>query len=263
MDGGGWCISRHPTHRNRRKPFLVDNVLLGEKFRERFTDGFRRLVVHGKLRLEEEWAVLLSSSELEAWLDKVIQSNWNVFIEGPPHGKSDPVQVLKYLARYMTGGPISDRRIIGDENDHVTFWARSKNKADSNRSRPFELPGKEFVRRWSMHVLPKGYTRSRSYGGYHGVKRQDYLNRCRELLAVLQCSESPDLSEPAEWTDAAERPSPKCRNCKLSMCCIVDEPRPSWREIFQRRIYMDAVIYSPMHHNRYAGLPPLPHKPDV
>jgi hypothetical protein len=74
--------------------------------------------------------------------------------------------VLKYLARYMTGGPISDRRIISDAASKVTFWARSKEKATGNQSQPFSLQGREFVRRWAMHILPKGYTRSRSYGGY-------------------------------------------------------------------------------------------------
>ena len=104
----------------------MENVLLAQTFREKFADGFRRLVRRGKLRLEEEWAKLLEPQELEAWLDEVTESDWNVFIEGPPHGKSRPEHVLKYLARYMTGGPISDRRIISDENHHVTFWARSK-----------------------------------------------------------------------------------------------------------------------------------------
>ncbi len=146
-DGGRWVTSRHPTQRNRRKPYLVDNVLLGQTFREKFTDGFRRLVRGGKLRLEGDWAILLEPQELEAWLIEVTESDWNVFIEGPPKGKSNPVWVLKYLACYMTGGPISNRRIIRDENDHVTFWARSKNKAEGNRPRPFELCGKEFVRR--------------------------------------------------------------------------------------------------------------------
>jgi len=125
----------------------VDNVLLGRTFRKKFTDGFRRLVRAGKLRLEEEWARLLDCGQLEAWLTEVTQPDWNVFIEGPPRGKSDPEQVLKYLARYMAGGPIADRRIIHDENGRVAFWARSRNKAAGNRPRPFELSGKEFVRR--------------------------------------------------------------------------------------------------------------------
>jgi hypothetical protein len=125
----------------------VDNVLLGRSFREKFTDGFRRLARAGKLRLKKEWARLLDCEQLEAWLTEVTQPDWNVFIEGLPRGKSNPEQVLKYLARYMAGGPIAGRRMIRDENGRVTFWARSKNKAQGNLPRPFELSGKEFVRR--------------------------------------------------------------------------------------------------------------------
>jgi hypothetical protein len=245
---------------------LVDNVLLGRTFREKFADGFRRLVRRGKLRLEGEWAKLLDPTELEAWLTEVTQSDWNVFIEGPPNGKSDPAYVLKYLARYLTGGPISDRRIIRDQNDRVSFWARSKNKAAGNRPREFELPGKEFVRRWSMHILPKGYTRSRCCGGFHGSKRKSYLSRCRELLTMA----GPTSADPeaAASPEAIERPErmqttvPNCPRCEIAMCCIQKHPRPSWKEVFKRGIYADAAIYSPMNHSRYKGLPAFPYQPD-
>ena len=90
--------------------------------------------------------------------------------------KSRPTDVLKYLARYIAGGPISDRRLISDEDGVVTFWARSKDKGKDKRSEQFPLKGTEFVRRWTMHILPKGYTRSRAYGGYHGTKRAAYLD---------------------------------------------------------------------------------------
>jgi hypothetical protein len=232
----------------------VDNVLLGRRFRKKFVDGFRRLVRNGKLRLEGEWSKLLEPRELESWLAKVTESDWNVFIEGPPDGKSTPVEVLKYLARYVTGGPISDGRIIRDENDYVTFWARSKNKAEGNRSRPFSLPGKEFVRRWSMHILPKGYIRSRWFGGYHGSKRRDYLNHCQELLAI---PDPPPIELP-EWTEPSP---PTCPRCDIEMYCIVRQARPSWKEVFERRIYADPAIYSPMHHIRITGFPAFPHEP--
>jgi len=254
LDGGSWIASRHATHRNRRKPYLVDNVLLGRRFRKKFTDGFRRLVRGGKLRLEGDWAKLLEPKELEAWLAKVTQSDWNVFIEGPPNGTSDPDQVLKYLARYMTGGPISNSRILSDENGRVTFQARSKNKAQGNRSRPFPLSGKEFVRRWSMHILPKGYTRSRCFGGYHGAKRKDYLNRCRESLTI------PD-SPPIEPPERMEASAPTCPRCNIEMHCIEKQRRPSWKEVFDRRVYADPATYSPMHHSRYTGFPAMAHEP--
>ena len=204
-EGGSRAVIRPKRHRN--KPFLVDNGLLGQTFREKFVDGFRRRALAGKLRLEAEWAWLREPQQLEAWLTQLTQSDWNVFIEGPPHGQSDPVQVLKYLARYLTGGPISDRRILRDENGQVTFWARSKDKAAGNPSRPFELSGREFVRRWAMHILPQGYTRSRSYGGYHGSQRQDYLARCRALLgtATYTSPPSPQRVEPSDLNARAAR----------------------------------------------------------
>lgn len=257
LDGESWITSRHSTQRNRRKPYLVDNTLLGQRFREKFAAGFRRLVRAGKLRLDGEWSKLQDPKELKAWLDKVTEPVWNVFIEGPPKGKSNPDQLLKYLAGYMSGGPISNGRILGDEHGHVVFWARSKNKAQGNLSRPFSLSGREFVRRWSLHILPKGYTRSRCYGGYHGSKRKDYLNRCRELLGTQD-------SSPIEGPEPMEREEPSlpvCPRCNIEMDCIEQQRRPSWKEVFERRIYADPGIYSPLHHIRNTGFPAFAHEP--
>jgi hypothetical protein len=249
LDGPRWITSRHPTQRRRRKPYLVDNEELGRKFREHFVNGLRRLVRQEKLRLEGEWSKLNDPTKREAWFDELTATDWNVFIEGPPHGKSQPTHVLKYLVRYVTGGPIADRRIISDEDGQMTFWARSKDKATGNQSQPFPLSGREFVRRWAMHILPKGYTRSRSYGGYHGPKRQDYLARCRELLEITD-----DPEETREPNEAPERSLPTCPRCEIPMVCIAQQARPSWKQIFTRDIHADSSLYSPMHHIQF-GLP--------
>jgi hypothetical protein len=244
LDGLRWITSRHPTQPRRRKPYLVDNTELGHKFREHYVDGLRRLVCNGKLRLEGEWYWLQDPTQREAWLDELSAPDWNVFVEGPPHGKSRPTDVLKYLARYMTGGPISDRRLISDEDGVVTFWARSKEKGQDSRYEEFSLKGTEFVRRWTMHILPKGYTRSRAYGGYHGSKRAAYLEACRRLLGIA-------VDAPVSTDDRledAESSGPTCPHCDIAMLCIRRQSRPSWKKIFERDIYSDPAIYSPMHH---------------
>ena len=87
-------VARHPTQRNRRKPYLTDNIELGRVFRKKFAGGLRRLVSSGKLKLQDEWAKLRDRKELKAWLDEITESDWNVFIEGPPHGRSRPVGKL-------------------------------------------------------------------------------------------------------------------------------------------------------------------------
>jgi hypothetical protein len=108
-------------------------------------------------------------------------------VEGPPRGESRPEHVLRYLTRYLSGGPIHDGRIIADEDGWIKFWARSRDKRKPGRLLEKklvekELWGPEFVRRWAMHILPKGFVRSRRYGGYHTTQSQAYLARCRELL---------------------------------------------------------------------------------
>lgn len=208
-----------------------------------------RLIRREELRLEDDWGKLRQPQHLKTWMDTLTAPDWNVFIEGPPQGKSHPRQVLKYLARYMSGGPIADSRIISDDHKQVTFWARSKNKQQNHRRRPFPLTGAEFVRRWSMHILPKGFTRSRCYGGFSNHHRKTYLRQCRERLSI----QVPAPAAPTT-TDSA----PKCPRCKIEMLCIERQPRPSWREVFDHQIHRHPSIYSPLLHINQRGPPALP-----
>lgn len=243
LDGERWVKSRHPTQPRRREPYLTDNVDLGREFRKQFVNGLRRMIRRDKLRIDGGYAFLRDPAKREAWLKKLQATDWNVFIKGPPQAHSQPEHVVKYLARYMSGGPIADRRLIREEDEKVIFWARSKDKSKNNSPERFTLRGHEFVRRWTMHILPKGYTRSRSYGGFHGSKRQDYLSRCRQLLEVSQ-----DHDDSPRSSHDEEPRLPKCVRCKISMDCIVAADRPSWREIFNVTLHRDPHLYSPLHH---------------
>ena len=102
-----------------------------------------------------------------------------VFVQPPPKNDSDPSHVLPYLARYMTGGPISDRRLLRWDGDHITFAARSRDK--SGRQKPVTLTAREFIRRWSLHILPAGFMKSRTYGGWSNTQRHDYRAVCQSL----------------------------------------------------------------------------------
>lgn len=241
LDGKQWITTKHPAHKNRRKPFLINNEVLGCEFRDQFITGLRRLLRTDKLQLEGTVTWLQNIEQRNAWLNELESILWNVFIEGPPHGKSKPTHVIKYLARYMSGGPIADRRLISHENGNVTFWARTKDKA--NKSKPFTLPGEAFVRHWSLHILPPGYTRSRSYGGFHCRKRADYLERCRQLLDITK----ENSLQPEDFSERPPPELPKCDRCKETMHCVASLRRPSWREIFTVSVYREPV-YSPTLH---------------
>ena len=87
---------------------------------------------------------------------------------------------MKYLARYTHRVAISNRRLVSLENGKVTFlW---KDYAQGNRSRTMTLDAAEFIRRFLLHSLPKGFQRIRQYGFLANRVRQQKLSLCRELL---------------------------------------------------------------------------------
>ena len=244
-----WVVAKDPRFPDRREPFLVDIEQLGRTFRDRFVRGLGTLLRKGSLRLPEEWSQLHNTRVRRDWLKALRQTDWNVFISGPPEGSSSPEQVLKYLTRYLTGGPISDARIVGQSRDQVTFLARSKDKSQGNPPVEHTIPGVEFLRRWSLHILPKGFTRCRRYGGYHASRCAQYLQTCRELLGVKaaeQQTQERSPAQPPEGTGAAN--GPRCPRCKKPMVLLESLPRPSWRDVFQGSATHPPLVHFPWLH---------------
>ena len=229
-DGQHWVRNGYRYRQGRRQPNLVDNELLSERFRDKFLAGLTRLHKNGKLKLVHPWSDLQESAAFIAWLKTFSDGPWVVFIEPPPTEKAQPEQVLKYLARYLTGGPISDRRLIDHRDGTVTFWARSKDKRTGNPSEPSRLTGVEFTRRWALHILPKGFVKSRCFGGFSCRHRKAYLSRCRELLEGEQ-PESESAEAPAQEPAEEPKPAIACPHCQTPMECISHIERPGWNRV--------------------------------
>jgi hypothetical protein len=232
LDGSHWKPTRHPRHRRRQRPYLCNHEELGRLFRRHFLAQLNRLHRQGLLTLKKEWASYKESHAFAAYLDKIAPDGWVVFIEPPPIQNASPENVLKYLARYMTGGPISDRRLISHENGRVNFWARSTEKPPPGERAaqvPIELSGAEFTRRWALHILPKGFTKVRCYGGFSNTHRQNYLRKCRDLLN-MGAADDDSANEKAQENDSPPETSstPKCPHCGGVMTCTWATDRPGW-----------------------------------
>ena len=231
LDGTRWVPCRYTkkTGRKPARPFLVDNKSLGRRFRDIYLRGVRRLIKSGELATED-------LAELEKTLGEVEGCDWVVYIQPPPKGSSDPADVLKYLARYMTGGPISDRRLIEVKDGRVHFWARSSDK--SGKSIRTSLPTLEFVRCWTLHILPKGFTRARCYGGWSNTLRADYKRLCDQLQpqAVTDGAEASvtEQTNPELESPVVEEPT-KCPHCGSTMVLESIERRPRWGDLFYGR----------------------------
>ena len=134
--------------------------------------------------------------------------------------------MLSYLSRYVFRTAISNARILGMDQTHVTFRWKDRS-ADAWRTE--RLPGVEFLRRFLQHVLPRGFHKVRYYGLWHPSKR-DQSNRAWVLLILAtpadtaqppkMASLSEALSQLTELTDQAldeaadhDAALPRCPHC--------------------------------------------------
>jgi len=95
-----------------------------ETYRRRAIRRLRRLRSDGKLQLGGKFAYLQSDENWEAFLRQLASTAWVAYIQPPPRPTSQGHEIVNYLTRYLTGGPISDGRITAADNHEVTFLAR-------------------------------------------------------------------------------------------------------------------------------------------
>ena len=105
---------------------------------------------------------------------------------------------------------ISNHRLVSFDSDHVTF--RWRDYAGGNKIRTLTVSADEFIRRFLLHVLPKGFVRIRHFGVMANYNRSESIALCRELLAMTPLIRSPEYRAPnATWL---------CPRCRARMIII-------------------------------------------
>ena len=163
-------------------------------------------------------------------------AKWVVHAKRPFAG---PEQVLDYVGRYTHRVAISNNRLESMDDANVSF--RWKDYRDNNKQKTMTLTGEEFIRRFLLHVVPRGFQRIRYYGFLANSCREQKLARCRELLANQKPpppSDEPPAPEPTKdyrdqyqrLTGASLRECPACHHGHMIVIGAVKPvPRPSWR----------------------------------
>ena len=201
-DGTRWVGSR--------RHFFLPVRVLSRVFRGKFLAGLRAAFASGRLSSTGKCPAT-AAAEFRKTISAATRSDWVVYAK-PPFG--GPHQVLKYLARYTHRVAISNRRLLDLNAGLVRFLY--KDYAHGKRKRVMKLPASEFVRRFLLHVLPRGLVRIRHYGILSNRHRQEDLALCRELLTggttVHSDSESATPVQTAEAPEAitATRACPRC-----------------------------------------------------
>jgi hypothetical protein len=162
-----------------RYPFFLPVKLLSRVFRGKFCAGLKRLYRSKRLRCTGPASLLADPKQFRRLLRRLHRQDWVVYAK-PAFG--GPLQVLRYLGRYTHRVAISNHRLLAFDGEHVTF--RWKDYAHGGKQRKMKLCATEFLRRFVLHVLPKGFVRIRHFGFLSNRFRASQLAVCRQLLAM-------------------------------------------------------------------------------
>ena len=202
LDHTRWVPS-HPR-------FFLPIAVLRRVFRGKFVDGLKSAFEHGQLHLSGNLARLAQPKLFAAWLRPLFRKHWIVYSK-PPFG--GPQYVLQYLGRYTHRVAISNHRLVAFDHGQVTF--RWRDSAHNNEQKLMTLSLDEFLRRFLLHLLPKGLVRIRHFGFLASRHRAQLLPLCFAAL-----DSPPAQTETA--TPAAQGTTPNwfCPKCGGPMVTV-------------------------------------------
>ena len=190
-DGSRWLSS--PSN------FLVHVNVLARLFRGKLLAMLTRAHVEGCLKFFNTHTQLADKRVFKKFLAPLRRIRWVVYCKDPFAG---PEQVLRYLSRYTHRVAISNRRLVAAADGGVAFRCKDYRIDGPGRWKTMTLAPHEFIRRFLMHVLPKGFHRIRHYGLCANGNRAESIAKARELLAV----NAAETDQPC----ALPRPCPCC-----------------------------------------------------
>jgi hypothetical protein len=183
-----------------RARFFLPIPVLRKVFRRKFVSALKHNFRQGKIGFHGTLKPLAHPKAFSAWLRTLYRHPWHVYSKRPFGGAE---QALCYLGRYTHRVAISNHRLVSFVDDQVTF--RWRDRAHHNEPKLMPLSLDEFLRRFLLHVLPKGFVRIRHFGFLAHRRRATLLPLCFQLLGPIS---QPQI-EPAAFP--AKQPSPLCR----------------------------------------------------
>jgi len=223
----GGLSSDHQHWVHPQYPFFLPVRVLSRMFRGKFVAGLKRAFCNGDLCLPGALKPLAQDKVLRSFLRTLFRQDWVVYAKRPFGG---PQHVLHYLARYTHRVAISNHRLVDFTDGKVAF--RWKDYAHGNKGRLMTVTAEEFLRRFLLHTLPRGFIRIRSFGFLANRRRTARLALCRRLLEANR--QLPSL--PPATAEQPTRGSWTCPLCGGPMVAIerLTAQQIRWESVGQR-----------------------------
>ena len=158
--------------------FLFPVKAMSVVYRAKFMEGLKKLLAKGLVTLSE-------GMEENALFSLLYSKAWVVYAKAPFGG---PEAVIEYLGRYTHKVAISNHRILAIDTEADTVHFQYKDYRQGGKQQQMSLSAPEFIRRFSQHILPKGFTRIRMYGY---LSNRGRTKRISEVLQQLQLPQHP------------------------------------------------------------------------
>ena len=178
----GGLAPDHTRWISSRQGFFLPVKVLSRVFRGKFVAGLKTAFHQDKLEFHGHLAPLAEPRTFAAWLRSLFRHDWVVYAK-PPFG--GPEHALRYLSGYTHRIAISNRRLVALQQGNVSF--RWRDSAHANKQRVMSLPVDEFLRRFLLHLLPRGFVRIRNFGFLANRRRAQLLPLCFRLLSYRAC----------------------------------------------------------------------------
>jgi hypothetical protein len=205
-DGKRW---RSPKQRK----FLFPVRAVAALFRGKFLAGVRQLLEEQALHLPD--AALQAPAARARWLSQLYQKPWVLYAKRPFGG---PQQVLSYLANYTHRVALSNRRLLAVDASQQTVTFAYRDYRHGSQLKALTLSGLEFIRRFSLHILPAGLVRIRHYGLLGNNRRKRDLETVRAILQRRGCAVA--IASP-QGGDCSRR-CPSCGQAGLRLVAFRD-----------------------------------------
>jgi len=204
LDGTRWVPCR--------PGYFLPGRVLSRLFRRLFLAGLADAHAAGRLALFGELEGLRRRQAFAAHLAPLSRKKWFLYVKPPPSAGAEAV--LAYLARYTHRVAISNSRLLSLDERGVTFRYKDYRRNGQARFRAMTLAPDEFIRRFLLHVLPKGFHRIRHYGLLASATCKTNIARAKELIAMpVPMTDPPverDNADPAASVAADHRPPCPC-----------------------------------------------------
>src|SRR6202142_4663678 len=204
----GGLAPDHSRWISSRRSYFLPVKVLSRVFRGKFAPGLKAAFEADALQFHGHLLPLAEPRAFASWLRVLFRHDWVVYSK-PPFG--GPEHVLRYLGAYTHRVAISNSRLVALSDGNVTF--RWRDSAHGNQKRLMTLTVDEFLRRFLLHLLPRGFVRIRNFGFLANRQRALMLPLCFRLL---QTTESVPVAAVALSPDRPHSPW-KCPLCGARM----------------------------------------------